>query len=82
MSSLKETWIKVVEYASKPSHGISRMLRKGYSIEFNCGGAYTGEVYFEIYDTYLRVTADEGEKTANLYIDWEKMTCIKTSNAK
>ena len=78
---MKETWIKVVEYASKPHAGLSRKLRKGFSFSVNCGEAMEGEVVFEIYDTYLRVTTTAAGKETNAYYDWDKIASIETANA-
>lgn len=80
---MKDVWIKVVEYASKPHLGISRKMRAGYGIEFNGDGTmYEGDVVFEIYETYLRVIVEEGSTTTNLYFDLDKIVSIRTAAKK
>lgn len=79
---MKETWIKVVEYASKPHQGLSRKIRPGYSIQFNdCSQAMSGDVIFEIYDEYLRVIVTDGSTMTNAYYDWTKISSITTTSA-
>ena len=81
--SMKETWIKVIEYASKPHLGISRKIRGGYSIEFNgAGELMSGDVVFEIYDQYLRVIVEEAATMTNMYFEWDKIASIKTVSTK
>ncbi|EPR36106.1 hypothetical protein dsat_1634 [Alkalidesulfovibrio alkalitolerans DSM 16529] len=76
---MKDIWIKVVEYASMPHLGLSRKIRPGYAIEFNGDGRpLSGDVVFEIYDTYLRVISEEHGEPANTYYDWEKLASVKT----
>ncbi|WP_029895729.1 hypothetical protein [Desulfohalovibrio reitneri] len=77
---LKETWIKVVEYASMPHLGLSRKLRNGCAIEFNNDGdPMRGDVVFEIQEAYLRVIRDQGTDDVSVsYYAWDKLASIKT----
>lgn len=80
---MKDTWIKVVEYASKPHQGLSRKIRPGYSIQFNdCSKPLSGEVIFEIYEDYLRVIAEDGTTMTNAYYDWNAIGSIITISTK
>lgn len=80
---MKDIWIKIIEYASKPHFGISRKIRGGNAIEFNGDGkTMSGDVVFEIYDQYLRVIADDGDTQVNLYLEWDKICSIKTTSKK
>lgn len=82
---MKETWVKVIEYASMPYQGLSRKLRAGYSIQFDCActgdcAPLSGDVIFELSENYLRVMIDgSGGEQTNMYLAWDKLSSIKTT---
>ena len=74
---LKETWMKVLEYATSPKHGtLSRQQRKGVSIRIN-DDVYEEGVLF-LGDTFIRVTETKSKKTSNTYYDWDAVGSIRT----
>ena len=78
-STIKNTWEKVLEYASSPLHGtMSRKIRKGVKLTIN------NEMQFEdaqifIGDTFVRLMqgGSDGAMT-NIYYDLEKIVSIMT----
>lgn len=75
---MKETWIKVLEYASKPLHGtMSRKLRKGVRLQIN-ERIYEDAVIF-IGEKFIRLTQNETpEGNINSYYDLNYITAITT----
>lgn len=75
--TLKETWMKVLEYATSPKHGtLSRKQRKGVSIKIN-DDTYDNGILF-LGDTFIRVTESQKGKTYNTYYDWTRISSIRT----
>ncbi len=73
------TWIKVLEYASKPLHGtMSRKLRKGVRLQINNEIVYENAVIF-IGDKFIRLTQnDTPEGNINAYYDLNHITAMTT----
>ena len=73
------TWIKILEYASKPLHGtMSRKLRKGVRLQINNEGIYENAVIF-IGEKFIRLTQTETpEGNINSYYDLNHITAMKT----
>lgn len=79
---MKNTWEKILEYASMPKHGtLSRKLRKGVSLQINEGKTYEGAVLF-LGEDFIRITEDAGETSTNTYYDWNKVQSIRTIASK
>ncbi len=79
---MKETWEKILEYASMPMHGtLSRKLRKGVSLQINEGKVYKKAVFF-LDDAFIRISEEEGKETINTYVDWDKIESIRTFGTK
>lgn len=79
---MKETWEKILEYASMPVHGtLSRKLRKGVSLQINDGKIFEKAVIY-MGDTFVRVTEEESSLTINSYYDWAGITSLRTSSVK
>lgn len=76
-ATLKETWMKVLEYATSPKHGtLSRKQRKGVSIKIN-NDSYESGVLF-LGDSFVRVTETKDGQTFNTYYDWAGIVSIRT----
>ena len=74
---LKETWMKVLEYATSPKHGtLSRKQRKGVTLQIN-QDVYENGILF-LGDTFVRVTETVDNKTLNTYYDWTGITSLRT----
>ncbi|MBN1499671.1 MAG: hypothetical protein JW982_05940 [Spirochaetes bacterium] len=74
---LKETWIKVLEYATSPKQGtLSRKQRKGVSIRIN-NDSYDNGVLF-LGDVFVRITENIDGMAYNTYYDWAKIKSIRT----
>jgi len=79
---MKNTWEKILEYASMPKHGtLSRKLRKGVTLQINEGKTYEGAVLF-LGDDFIRITEEVGETSSNTYYDWSKVQSIRTIASK
>lgn len=80
---IKNTWEKILEYASMPLHGtLSRKLRKGIQLQINEGSVYTNVVLF-LGEEFIRITEETTDgKTANTYYDWDKIVSIRTIGEK
>ena len=79
---MKNTWEKVLEYASMPVHGtLSRKLRKGVSLQINNGESYKEAVIF-LGEEFVRITVEEKTGNTNTYYDWSGITSIRTYSAK
>lgn len=79
---MKETWEKILEYASMPVHGtLSRKLRKGVSLQINDGKVFEKAVIY-LGDTFVRVTEEENSQTINSYYDWAGIISLRTCSTK
>lgn len=79
---MKNTWEKVLEYASMPVHGtLSRKLRKGVSLQINNGEQYKEAVIF-LGEEFVRITAEDKNGNTNVYYDWTGITTIRTCSPK
>jgi len=79
---MKNTWEKILEYASMPKHGtLSRKLRKGVTLQINEGKTYEGAVLF-LGEDFIRITEEAGETSSNTYYDWNKVQSIRTIASK
>ncbi len=79
ISSIKNTWEKVLEYASSPLHGtMSRKIRKGVKLKINNEMEFD-EAQLFIGDTFVRLTQNgsDGGMT-NVYYDLDKIISIMT----
>ena len=77
-SSIKDTWEKVLEYASSPVHGtMSRKARKGVKVQINEGKVYEEAVFF-LGETFVRITEKDGKENINTYFDFSKIQSIRT----
>lgn len=77
-TSIKNTWEKVLEYASSPLHGtMSRKIRKGVKLKINNEMEFDDAQIF-IGDTFVRLTQSGAEGAANVYYDLEKIVSIMT----
>ena len=74
---IKQTWEKVLEYATSPLHGtLSRKQRKGVKIQINEGRIYeNATVFLEESVVWVSETA-EGE-ISNTYYDWNKIDSVR-----
>jgi len=74
---MKETWMKVLEYATSPKHGtLSRKQRKGVTLKINLD-VYENGILF-LGDAFVRVTETIEGKTYNTYYDWAGIVSIRT----
>ena len=82
-ASIKNTWEKVLEYASSPLHGtMSRKIRKGVKLKIN-GGAEFDEAQLFIGDTFVRLTQTAADGAMlNVYYDIEKIVSISTTSTE
>ena len=75
---MKDTWEKVLEYASVPLHGtMSRKLREGVNIQINEGKFYVKAVLF-LGEQFVRITEDASGQKINTYFDWTKIESVRT----
>lgn len=75
---IKQTWEKVLEYATMPLHGtLSRKQRKGVQLQINDGKIYENATIF-LEESVVWISESEGGKVSNTYYDWEKIASIKT----
>lgn len=76
---MKPTWIKVLEYASKPLQGtMSRKLRTGVRLQINNQSIFENAVIF-IGDKFIRLTQnDTPEGNINTYYDLDQIVSITT----
>lgn len=78
-TTIKNTWEKVLEYASSPLHGtMSRKIRKGVKLKINNDMIFD-EAQLFISDTFVRLTqcGPDGAMT-NMYYDLDKIVSITT----
>ncbi|WP_372776150.1 hypothetical protein [Mangrovibacterium sp.] len=75
---IKQTWEKVIEYATMPLHGsLSRKQRKGVKIRINEGAILEGATFF-LEELVLWVSETSDGQVSNSYYDWTKISSIKT----
>ena len=80
---IKNTWEKILEYASSPLHGtMSRKIRKGVKLKINNDMIFDNAQIF-IGDTFVRLTqtTSEGMMT-NVYYDLDKIVSMTTISEK
>jgi hypothetical protein len=79
---MKDTWEKIVEYASMPVHGtLSRKLRNGVALQINEGKRFESAVFF-LGESFIRVTEEENGQMVNSYYDWKGIQSIRTYGPK
>jgi len=79
---MKNTWEKILEYASMPKHGtLSRKLRKGVALQINEGKVYDEAVLF-LGEDFIRITEESGETSTNTYYDWKSVQSMRTIGSK
>jgi hypothetical protein len=78
-STIRNTWEKVLEYASSPLHGtMSRKLRKGVKLQINRDFVFE-EAQIFISETFVRLTQNITETdVSNTYFDIDKIASITT----
>ena len=75
---LKQTWEKVLEYATMPLHGtLSRKQRKGVKLQVNDGKIYENATIF-LEESVVWISESVGDEISNTYYDWNKIASIKT----
>ena len=75
---MKNTWEKILEYASMPKHGtLSRKLRKGVTLQINEGRIYNEAVLF-LGEDFIRITEEASGTSTNTYYDWSKIQSLRT----
>lgn len=80
-ASMKNTWEKILEYATSPLQGtLSRKQRKGVTIQINEGKVFTDGVLF-LGSEFIRITETSAEKNTNTYYDWNKIVSVTTESA-
>ena len=79
---LKQTWEKVLEYATMPLHGsLSRKQRKGVKLQINEGKILEDATIF-LEESIVWVSENIGGEVVNTYYDWNKIASIKTISSK
>ena len=79
---MKETWEKILEYASMPVHGtLSRKLRNGMGLQINESKTFTRAVLF-IGSDFIRISEEENGQLINSYYDWKAIQSIRTYSPK
>jgi hypothetical protein len=79
---MKDTWEKILEYASMPVHGtLSRKLRNGVALQINEGKRCESAVLF-LGESFIRITEEEEGKMINSYYDWQAIQSIRTYSPK
>lgn len=74
----KQTWEKVLEYATMPLHGtLSRKQRKGVKLQINEGTIYENATIF-LEESVVWVSETKNGEVSNAYYDWDKIVSIKT----
>ncbi|MGQ1784687.1 MULTISPECIES: hypothetical protein [unclassified Saccharicrinis] len=75
---VKQTWEKVLEYATMPLHGtLSRKQRKGVELQINDGKIYKNATIF-LEENVVWVSETIDGKVFNTYYDWCKISSITT----
>ncbi len=76
----KQTWEKVLEYATMPKHGtLARKQRKGVKLQINDGRIYENATIF-LEESVIWISETVDGETYNAYYDWEKICSIQTIN--
>jgi hypothetical protein len=79
---LKQTWEKVLEYATMPLHGtLSRKQRKGVKMQINDGKVFENATIF-LEESVVWISETEGGLISNSYYDWNKIASIKTMSSE
>ncbi len=79
---LRQTWEKILEYASSPLHGtLSRKQRSGVKLQINESEVFQNAQIF-LGEEFIRITENKEGETVNIYYDWEKVSSIKTVSKK
>lgn len=79
---MKQTWEKVLEYATMPLHGtLSRKQRKGVKLQINDGKIYENATIF-LEETFIWITEAKEREVHNTYIDWNKVVSIATISSE
>ncbi|MBM9535715.1 hypothetical protein [Desulfobulbus alkaliphilus] len=79
---MKNTWEKILEYASMPLHGtLSRKLRNGVALQINEGKRFERAVIF-LGESFIRITEEENSQILNSYYDWNAIQSIRTFSPK
>ncbi len=77
---IKQTWEKVLEYATMPLHGtLSRKQRKGVELQINNGKVYKNASIF-LEDSIVWISETIDDKVCNTYYDWNKIESISTTS--
>ncbi len=77
---IKQTWEKVLEYATMPLHGtLSRKQRKGVELQINDGKVYKNATIF-LEDSIVWISETIDGKVCNTYYDWNKIESISTTS--
>ncbi len=75
---IKQTWEKVLEYATMPLHGtLSRKQRKGVELQINEGKMFKNATIF-LEENIIWISEEVDGKVSNTYYDWNKITSITT----
>ncbi|MDC0584641.1 hypothetical protein OAO55_02810 [Bacteroidales bacterium] len=75
---IKQTWEKVLEYATMPLHGtLSRKQRKGVKLKVNGGDIYENATIF-LEENVVWISETKKGEVCNTYYDWKKITSITT----
>jgi len=75
---IKQTWEKVLEYATMPLHGtLARKQRKGVKLQINEGRIYENATIF-LDEAVVWVSETVDGEVSNTYYSWEKIASIQT----
>ncbi|WP_066630884.1 hypothetical protein [Labilibacter marinus] len=79
---IKQTWEKVLEYATMPLHGtLSRKQRKGVKLQINDGKVYINATIF-LEENVVWVSETSNGEVSNTYYDWNKIFSINTISSE
>ena len=79
---LKQTWEKVLEYATMPLHGtLSRKQRKGVKLQINDGKIFENSTIF-LEESIVWINEKLDGEEINTYYDWKSIGSIKTISEK
>ena len=79
---LKQTWEKVLEYATMPLHGtLSRKQRKGVKLQINDGMVYENAIIF-LEESVVWISLSVAGEISNTYYDWNKIASIRTISSE
>lgn len=75
---IKQTWEKVLEYATMPLHGtLSRKQRKGVKLQINDGKIFTNATIL-LEENIVWISETNKGEVSNTYYDWSKISSINT----